>query len=175
MSKTLLLTSSYEVVRFIGERKMLKLIFNGKVDIISEWKDNPIIWASGQMLYPSIVRLKESFKRTYYNASFTFSRKEIVKRDSATCQYCSEKLPPSKITIDHVIPKGQGGITSFTNCVVSCYPCNGRKANRTPEEAKMVLLKKPVYPTFSANYYSIETDGCWHNDWDTYIRGNNLA
>jgi hypothetical protein len=152
---------------------MLKFFAKDKVEIISLWPDEIISWASGQMNYPATIKLKEPFKRTFHRyANFTFSRKEIVKRDESCCQYCGEKLSPSKITIDHVIPKSHGGTTSFTNCVVACYPCNGKKANKTPEQANVVLLKRPAFPSFSANYYDSDEDGPWHPDWDTFVPAN---
>jgi 5-methylcytosine-specific restriction endonuclease McrA len=78
-----------------------------------------------------------------------FSRRYIHKRDNYQCQYCGCRPGTEELTIDHVVPRAQGGETSWTNCVLACMPCNTRKANRTPKEARMKLLKEPVKPEFS--------------------------
>lgn len=46
----------------------------------------------------------------------------------------------SSMTIDHVLPRAQGGGNDPMNMVVACKPCNGRKADRTPEQAGMKML-----------------------------------
>lgn len=52
----------------------------------------------------------------------------IVKRDP--CAYCSTKLTPKEITIDHIVPKALGGSKgSWTNRTAACRPCNGGKAH----------------------------------------------
>jgi len=79
-----------------------------------------------------------------------FSRHNIFKRDAFTCQYCAAKPGSKELTIDHVLPRAQGGVSSWTNCVVACVPCNRFKANRTPEQARMKLATKPDKPKFSA-------------------------
>ena len=78
-----------------------------------------------------------------------FSRQNIYLRDKNTCQYCAETKPRSELNLDHVIPRSQGGKTTWTNVVCSCIPCNLRKGGRTPEQARMWLLKEPSRPTWS--------------------------
>lgn len=67
-----------------------------------------------------------------------------MKRDEYSCQYCGRK---GNLTIDHVIPKSRGGPESWENLVAACHPCNSKKGNRTPDEAKMPLLRKPRRPS----------------------------
>src|SRR5688572_32049596 len=50
------------------------------------------------------------------------------------------------LNLDHVIPRDRGGPTTWENIVCSCIPCNTRKANRTPYEAGMHLIRKPKRP-----------------------------
>jgi 5-methylcytosine-specific restriction endonuclease McrA len=70
-----------------------------------------------------------------------FSRYHILIRDGFTCQYCAVKLPRHELTIDHIVPRSKGGGTTWENCVAACRTCNRNKADRTPEEANLVLLK----------------------------------
>jgi len=85
-------------------------------------------------------------------ASVTFSRRNIFKRDRFTCQYCGVQPGSEELTLDHVVPRAQGGESRWDNCVLACMECNRRKANRTPEQAGMRLKHKPVRPTWSPLY-----------------------
>jgi 5-methylcytosine-specific restriction endonuclease McrA len=78
-----------------------------------------------------------------------FSRLNIYARDSDTCQYCGKKLARSELNLDHVLPRSQGGKTSWENVVCSCVPCNLKKGGRTPDQASMKILKKPVRPRWT--------------------------
>lgn len=75
-----------------------------------------------------------------------FSRRTLYKRDHYTCQYCLKRPGSEELTIDHVVPRAQGGETSWTNCVLACIECNSRKANRTPDQASMKLHTVPKKP-----------------------------
>lgn len=75
-----------------------------------------------------------------------FSRRTLYKRDNMTCQYCGDRPGSAELTIDHVLPRSQGGLTTWENCVLACVQCNTDKANRTPEQAKMKLFKQPHKP-----------------------------
>lgn len=70
-----------------------------------------------------------------------FSRRNLWRRDGWCCQYCGKRPKADEITVDHVVPKSRGGITSFENCVLACIDCNKMKDDRTPEEAGMTLRK----------------------------------
>jgi 5-methylcytosine-specific restriction endonuclease McrA len=78
-----------------------------------------------------------------------FSRLNIYARDHDTCQYCTRTLPRSELNLDHVLPRSQGGKTTWENVVCSCVPCNLRKGGRTPEQAGIALLKKPARPRWT--------------------------
>jgi 5-methylcytosine-specific restriction endonuclease McrA len=78
-----------------------------------------------------------------------FSRRTIYRRDGNQCQYCGCKPGTSELTIDHVKPRAQGGLTTWENCVLACTDCNRKKADRTPEQARMKLLKQPYKPKFT--------------------------
>src|SRR3954465_10362609 len=78
-----------------------------------------------------------------------FSRLNIYARDNDTCQYCGRQLPRPDLNLDHVVPRSQGGKTSWENVVCSCVGCNLRKGGRTPDQAVMKLLTKPVRPRWT--------------------------
>jgi 5-methylcytosine-specific restriction endonuclease McrA len=84
----------------------------------------------------------------------TFNRRNLFKRDHSTCQYCGVQPGTAELTIDHILPRSQGGTSSWENCVLACVPCNARKANRTPVQAGMKLRKPAVRPTWKPMYAS---------------------
>lgn len=95
-------------------------------------------------------RVPEIVIHTEYNdvpdLELKWGRRNLALRDNNECQYCGCKVHGDDLTIDHVIPKTRGGKNTWANTVVSCKPCNRRKANRTPEEARMPLRRKPFKP-----------------------------
>jgi hypothetical protein len=74
------------------------------------------------------------------------SRELLFRRDRMMCAYCGVVYRDSELTVDHVLPASRGGRWSWTNLVAACRGCNGRKDNRTPEEAGMPLLYVPYVP-----------------------------
>ncbi len=92
---------------------------------------------------PAVVALKRYRKRK----RVAFTRYNLFVRDQFTCQYCGERLASKDLTFDHVVPKSRGGRSSWTNIVASCQKHNLMKANRTPREAGMRLIRKPFEPS----------------------------
>jgi 5-methylcytosine-specific restriction endonuclease McrA len=97
-----------------------------------------------------------------------FSRHNIFLRDDSTCQYCARQLPRAELNRDHVIPRAQGGATTWENVVCSCIPCNLRKGSRTPPQAKMKLLRQPVRPRWSPLFRSFGK-GMHHEEWRPFL------
>ena len=163
--KTLLLNSSYEVMSFIPFKRAIRLYVNDKVEILSSW-DEIIKWTEGEIRHPSILRLKYTVPWRYKKARCT--RKSVLKRDLFTCQYCNVVQSPTKLTWDHIIPKSQGGRSTWTNCVAACTPCNRQKGNRSPLDAGMKLLRTPVVPSKNVfNEYKLMN--LKHSDWEFYL------
>ena len=75
-----------------------------------------------------------------------FTRHNIFERDKNTCQYCGNAFDRTELNLDHVVPRDQGGPTSWENIVCSCVECNTRKGNRTPQQARMKLIRKAKRP-----------------------------
>jgi len=95
-----------------------------------------------------------------------FTRHNIFERDKNTCQYCGHKFERKDLNIDHIVPRQQGGQTTWLNVVCSCLPCNHRKANRTPEEAGLRLIRKPKKPRwrpFVEIQFLKTTDHSWRH------------
>jgi 5-methylcytosine-specific restriction endonuclease McrA len=86
------------------------------------------------------------------STAVSFSRRNVAKRDHHTCQYCGAQPGWERITVDHVVPRSQGGTSSWTNCVAACPECNARKADRTPDQAGMRLRRRPNRPSWKPLY-----------------------
>ena len=172
MEKTLLLNATYEPLRVLPWEKAVYLFYLGKVDII-ECYDRPIRSVSVSMKVPAVVRVKRfvPFQRSYRHVKF--SRQNIFTRDRHTCQYCGETFKPEHLTFDHVIPVSQGGETTFHNIVTACRKCNYKKANKTPEQAKMALrrqLHRPNWPLTVTLMLSLQKQT--PEIWKSYLFGH---
>lgn len=165
MNKALLLNNTLEVISFISDRKALKLLYKGKVDIISEWQEVYVGLINKVIKLPAILKLKYYIKKNF--SRLTFSRKMLFKRDKYTCLYCNKHLKPCQATIDHIVPKCKGGTSSYDNCATSCYPCNAKKGKRTLEQAQMSLIYEPTAPA-KYLYYLSDRDR-WHPEWSNFI------
>ncbi len=88
----------------------------------------------------------------YIRHEVRFTRHNVFQRDKNTCQYCGKQFPRSQLTIDHVIPQSRGGTDSWENVVLACIKCNLKKADRTPEEAQMPLIKRPTRPAWIPHF-----------------------
>jgi 5-methylcytosine-specific restriction endonuclease McrA len=74
------------------------------------------------------------------------NRRNIFARDGNTCQYCGKHHASSELSLDHIVPRSQGGESGWENLVCCCVTCNARKGGRTPHQAHMQLIRKPVKP-----------------------------
>jgi 5-methylcytosine-specific restriction endonuclease McrA len=145
-SRVLLLNASYEPMKVIGWQKALILWFQDKVEII-EYHNVFVRSVRTSFQLPSILRLKH-YVRPRSLGAVRFCRENVYIRDNFTCQYCGDKMASRLLTLDHVVPVSKKGPKIWTNVVTACRDCNQRKANRTPQTAKMPLLTAPVVPTW---------------------------
>lgn len=162
--KVLVLNKGFHIIGIITVQDAIKMIFketavvmNDKYEsfTLQEWQDhpkNPIVLRSPQIQFnvPEIVRVLDFNK--VLNLPIQLTNANVFLRDNYMCQYCGEKPPRNKLTIDHIIPKSRAAefnfkgneINCWTNVVTSCIICNNhKKDNKTLEEANMTLLNKP--------------------------------
>lgn len=97
-----------------------------------------------------------------------FTMNGIWNRDNGICQYTGKKLSQNDGNIDHIIPKSRGGKSDWNNCVLCHREINSMKANKTPEEAGLKLIKKPDVPKEMPVSYYIKNN---HNikEWDVFL------
>lgn len=136
----LVLNATYEPLQVIPITRAIGLVLAKKVEVI-EATDQVYRSTSEEVPVPAVVRLLY-FVRVPYRATLPFSRSALVKRDGGLCQYCGKKGD----TIDHVQPRSRGGSNAWTNVVLACRRCNGKKDNKTLAELGWKLLREPKAP-----------------------------
>lgn len=160
----LLLNADYTPIKVIAWEKAVYLLLDKKAATVVEYAGRVIHSANFEMAWPAVVALTR-FMPT--RAKVRFNRANLLARDSYTCQYCGIR-PTTRsgtpflddLTIDHVVPRAQskGGevtlpwsgrkvsVTCWENVVTACFPCNSKKADRTPGQAGLVLAALPGKP-----------------------------
>jgi 5-methylcytosine-specific restriction endonuclease McrA len=179
---TLVLNRFWTAVNVVPVRRALVLVCRDAARIISpenfethdfhswlglspEREAATIRLVTRSMRVPEVIVLRHSERPAQAHVAFT--RRNLYRRDFNTCQYCGRRPGVEKLSIDHVVPRSQGGITSWTNCVLACLACNLEKGNRTPERAGMKLLRAPQRPRWVP--YEALTGGVRKESWPRFI------
>ena len=118
----------------------IKAVFLDRVDIVSSYERH-VHSPNLDMPIPSVIALRQYVKPSEHPA---FTRFNLFLRDKFTCQYCGNG---EHLTFDHVVPRRQGGRTTWQNVTTACSPCNLKKGGRTPAEAHMHIHIPPIKPT----------------------------
>jgi len=114
------------------------------------------------------VRVPEVIALRHYDGypvrGVAFTRRNVYRRDSFSCQWCGRRPGVDELTIDHVIPRSRGGTSTWENCVTACRSCNARKANRLAHELDLALHKAPVAPRWPGGLdpASVRARPAWH-------------
>ncbi|MCS6908773.1 MAG: HNH endonuclease [Anaerolineales bacterium] len=143
----LVLNANFEPINVCTTRRAITLVLSGKATLVMNGRGE-IHTISRTYPRPSIIRLEQMVKRPRPTVRLT--KKEILRRDDYTCQYCGQRSP--FLTVDHVIPRRFGGQHVWENLVAACPACNHRKGSHTPEQVNMRLLRPPKAPPASATY-----------------------
>ncbi len=138
----LLLNGSYEPLNLCTIRRGVELLFLGKAELLHAYPGKGLRSETRVFPRPSVIRLRYYIKVRRNDIPLT--KRNILRRDGYTCQYCGRK--GNDMTVDHVIPRSQGGEDSWENLVCACTSCNSKKGERTPSQAGMPLLRKPKRP-----------------------------
>src|SRR3546814_7426667 len=118
----------------------IKAVFLERVDIVASY-EREVHSPSWAMKIPSVIALKQYVKPSEYPA---FTRFNLFLRDKFSCQYCGVT---NDLTFDHVVPRRQGGRTTWENVATACSPCNLKKGGHTPKESGKRMKVPPTRPT----------------------------
>ena len=136
----LVLNASYEPINVCAARRAIVLVLKG-VAMTEEENGHFLHSARLAIRVPSVIRLLE-YRRIPHQTR-ALSRKNILLRDRNSCQYCGAVLASSELTLDHVVPRSRGGLSTWENLVACCHSCNRKKGNQLPQEAGMRLIREP--------------------------------
>ena len=163
----LVLNASYEPINICGARRALILILKGVAR--SEEEHSTLLHAARVRIpMPSVIRLLE-YRRIPHQTR-ALSRKNILLRDRNTCQYCAETLPASDLTLDHVIPRSRGGVSTWENLVACCHTCNRRKGNQMVHELEdMELIREPRPFSLHTSRHIMRMIGSSDQRWRKYL------
>ena len=165
-AKVLVLNQTFEPLQVCGARRAVVLVFSGKAERVED-STRVIRSPSTTFLLPSVIRLHRYIRKPV-QPTIAFNKKNILKRDAHTCQYCGGN-GGERMTIDHVIPKSLGGRTVWENVVSACRGCNLKKGNKRPWEVGMRLLRKPAKPHSSSYLGIVAHTSSHHESWRKYL------
>jgi 5-methylcytosine-specific restriction endonuclease McrA len=164
---TLVLNRHWQPVNVATVARSLVLVWNEAARFVDPDDYQLYTWSDWTMFRPQAdepfiqavtmrLRVPEVLALTTYDrmpeASVSFSRRNIFKRDHYTCQYCGSQPGSEELSIDHIVPRSHGGASTWENCVLACITCNKNKADRTPPEAGMRLRTQPIRPNWKPLY-----------------------
>lgn len=167
----LVLNRDYMAIRVVRARRAFSLLFRELAEVVSleegsynnydfqswcqvsqfrrDFEPDGHDWVATvnfHIAVPRIVRLLFYDRLPRTRNRVKFNRRNIFARDKNSCQYCGKRCPMSELSLDHVVPKSVGGEAVWNNIVCACTKCNIKKGGRTPKQAGMTLIKKPVQP-----------------------------
>lgn len=161
-----LIYSDHAKALLIEENKFQPLEWKEWASLKVKDCDDTIKTVNGNIKIPNVIILNYNDKIPKQTIKFT--QKNVWERDNFTCQYTGKKLNKNTGNIDHVIPKSQGGRSCWENCVLAHKDINSKKADKTPEQAGLKLIKKPIVPRIMpVSFYIKNTDDI--KDWSIFL------
>ncbi|RME53410.1 MAG: HNH endonuclease, partial [Deltaproteobacteria bacterium] len=162
-SKVLVLNRFYFPVHITSVKRAFSMLYQGVVRAIDEnyrmfdfqsWSELSVsVEDDALRTVDRLIRVPRVVVLVAYDRMprrhVRFSRMNIYARDRNTCQYCGKTFPRTALNLDHVVPRSQGGKSTWENVVCSCIKCNRKKGGRTPEQAGMRLIRPPSRPSFT--------------------------
>src|ERR1700743_1696446 len=163
----LVLNASYEPINICGARRALVLVLKGVAR--TEEEQGAILHAARvRVPMPSVIRLLE-YRRIPHQTR-ALSRKNILLRDRNSCQYCETVLTAAELTLDHVIPRSRGGLSTWENLVACCHSCNRRKGNQLLRALKETKLRREPRPfTLHTSRHIMRMIGHSDQKWRKYL------
>lgn len=144
----LLIDSAFQPIMFIGRKSALKKIFKEKAIFLM---NEEVLQLLNNVINVSKI----------YSAGKNGTRFYIFLRDDYKCQYCGKDVRKKGRTLDHILPKSKGGLTSYKNCVTACRKCNLQKGSKTLADAGMSLLNVPYTPSYLTLLKKLDKNNIW--------------
>lgn len=136
MNGVVVLNATHEPIGVVSLHRAMIYLVRERAVVVESIPGQTWRSANAEIPVPRVVRFVQYVKIPYRYRAAPWSRHGVLERDGRRCAYCGGRGN----TIDHIMPKSRGGRDSWLNTVTACMRCNGKKADRTPEEARMPLL-----------------------------------
>lgn len=124
--------SSLALVGSVKRLRAANLILNGKgYELLPRMDERPESNFTSLIGDPLVIALHRYVpkKRVAIDPNSLVSKRMILARDGYTCSYCGD----FGNTVDHIIPKSKGGLSTWGNLTTACKDCNGKKGNVSNE------------------------------------------
>jgi 5-methylcytosine-specific restriction endonuclease McrA len=167
--KVLLLNASFEPLGVVTIPRALRLVWKGSAEMVELDGDRVLRSPRFEFPCPGVIRLITyvNVRKRWYAAGNL--RVKILMRDRYRCQYCGTKGTAADLTMDHILPRCHGGRTTPENLCAACKPCNLRKADRTPAEARMPLLSEPSALMYDLDVMALRHAAESRPEWLKYV------
>ena len=177
---TLVLNSNWVAINVATVTTAIKKVWTENAYVVDPYSYVKYSWAEWAIMRPDgndpyincvgfKLRVPEVITVVNYDKipfkTVAFSRKNLFQRDKCACQYCHKQPGVKNLTIDHIVPRSRGGFSTWENCVLACVECNHKKADKTPNEARMNLRKNPKKPTWRPIFHT----GIVLDSWDKFV------
>ena len=141
--QVLLINANYAPLAIVTLPRAMRLLARQKAEVLETDQRAITTGTAGVTVARPLVMRMRHYVHTKLLRHPNVSRPLVIARDGETCQYCGCQPGRAQLTLDHVVPRAQGGESSWENLVAACRACNARKADRTPDQAGMVLHSQP--------------------------------
>lgn len=141
MTTVIVLNTTYEPLHTTTVKHAIGMQWRGVAVAVEE---GPELFAG--LPTPKVLKLVRYVKMGWmYSARVpACTTVNVLARDRGRCAYCGEF---NATTVDHVHPRSRGGLTTWTNALAACGPCNSRKGHLTLDELGWVPLWTPRVPS----------------------------
>ena len=140
--------------------------FNSWAEVSASKGDDYVRTVSQIIKAPRVILLIRY--EGYHKKQPKFNRLNIFRRDGGVCQYCSKSFHRQELTLDHVVPKSQGGQSTWDNVVCCCSKCNRKKGGRTPEQAGLKMVAKPIKPKWGP-FSNVFMKAVRYKEWEPFL------
>lgn len=151
---SMMYTDSATGLDILGEDQMIPYRWKDWINLPHDVESDYISTIDNKIKIPKVIVLCNFDKVPMKRPKFTLNN--IWERDGGICQYTGKKLSKNEGNVDHIIPISRGGKTDWSNCVLSSKKINAQKANKTPEEAGLKLIKPPTIPKHMPSTFYIK-------------------
>ena len=162
MAQVLVLNQDYQAISLCAPERAIVLVLMKKAELVSDVTSQKMRSVKQEFKFPSVIRLHQFVYLPFKKVALT--RENVFKRDGHECVYCGST---KNLTLDHLVPRAQGGRTIWNNLVTACYSCNSEKGDMSLEQSGFDLKTKPYRPSFIM--FLSQFAGQVNDDWKPYL------